>query len=80
MNTKLKRDMKFALLYKDITLIVQKKCVKCIRVCKAPNRFYTIFKQLDIKTIINSSFFFFFLIKLCHYDIPYKNKHIGNKN
>ena len=55
------RDIEFAPLYKDITLNVQRKCTKCIRVYKVPNRFYTIFKQLefDIKTIIDSFFFFF---------------------
>ena len=61
MNTKLKRDMKFTLLYKGITLTIQGKCVKCTKVYKAPNRFCTIFKQLelDIKMIIDSVFFFF---------------------
>ena len=46
-------------LYKGITLTVQKKCVKYTMVYKAPNRFCTIFKQLefDIKTIIDSFFF-----------------------
>ena len=48
------RDMKFVLLYKGITLTV---------VYKTPNRFCTIFKQLefDIKTITDSFFLFFFL-------------------
>ena len=47
--------MKFMSLYKGITLTVQKKCVKYTMVYKAPNRFCTIFKQLefDIKTIID---------------------------
>ena len=51
--------MKFVSLYKVITLTVQGKCTKCTRVYKAPNRFYTIFKQLefDIKTIIDMIFF-----------------------
>ena len=50
--------MTFVSLYKGITLIIQGKCVKCTRVYKAPNRFCTIFKQLefDIKTIIDSVF------------------------
>ena len=50
------RDMTFVSLYKGITLIIQGKCVKCTRVYKAPNRFCTIFKQLefDIKTMVNS--------------------------
>ena len=54
--------MKFMSLYNGIILIVQGKCAKCIRVYKVPNRFYTIFKQLefDIKTIIDSFFFFFY--------------------
>ena len=58
------RNMKFVSLYKDITLTVQGKCAKCTRLYKAPNRFCTIFKQLefDIKTIINSFFFFFYQI------------------
>ena len=53
--------MKFMSLYKGIILIVQGKCAKCTKVYKAPNRFCTIFKQLefDIKTIIDSFFFFF---------------------
>ena len=60
--------MKFVSLYKRITLTVQGKCVKCTKVYKAPNRFYTIFKQLefDIKMIIDSFFFLFlpnYLIK-----------------
>ena len=61
MNTKLERDMKFVLLYKGITLIVQEKCVKCIKVYKAPNSFCTIFKQLelDIKMIIDIYIFFY---------------------
>ena len=48
--------MKFVLLYKGITLTVQGKCAKYTRVYKTPNRFCTIFKQLefDIKTIIDS--------------------------
>ena len=52
--------MKFVLLYKGITLTVQGKCAKYTRVYKTPNRFCTIFKQLefDIKTIIDSFFFF----------------------
>ena len=52
--------MKFVSLYKGIILTVQGKCVKCIRVYKAPNRFCMIFKQLefDIKTIIDSFFCF----------------------
>ena len=55
------RDMKFVSLYKGIILTVQGKCVKCIRVYKAPNRFCMIFKQLefDIKIIIDRKFFFF---------------------
>ena len=59
--------MKFVSLYKSITLIVQGKCAKCTRVYKAPNRFCTIFKQLefDIKTIIDS-FFFYQTISLKH--------------
>ena len=59
MNKKLKRDMKFTLLYKSITLTIQGKCVKYTRVYKAPNRFCTIFKQLelDIKMIIDSVFY-----------------------
>ena len=54
-------NMKFVSLYKGITLIVQGKCAKCTMVYKAPNRFCTIFKQLefDIKTIIDSFFSFF---------------------
>ena len=50
--------MKFMSLSKGITLTVQGKCVKCTRVYKTPNRFCTIFKQLefDIKTIIDSFF------------------------
>ena len=61
MNTKLERDMKFVLLYKGITLIVQEKCVKCIKVYKAPNSFCTIVKQLelDIKMIIDIYIFFY---------------------
>ena len=67
MNTKLERDMKFVLLYKGITLTVQVKCVKCLkcvkctRVYKTPNRFCTIFKQLelDIKMIIDIYIFFY---------------------
>ena len=56
------RNMKFVSLYKGITLTVQGKCAKCTRVYKAPNRFCTIFKQLefDIKTIIDSLFYFIF--------------------
>ena len=48
------RNMKFVSLYKGITLTVQGKCAKCTRVYKAPNRFCTIFKQLefDIKTLL----------------------------
>ena len=59
------RNIKFMLLYKGITLTVQRKCAKCTRVYKVPNKFCTIFKQLefDIKTIIDS--FFFFFTKLC---------------
>ena len=59
------RNMKFVSLYNDITLTVQGKCAKCTRVYKTPNRFCTIFKQLefDIKTIIDS---FDFFTKLCH--------------
>ena len=59
--------MKFMSLYKGIILIVQGKCAKCTRVYKAPNRFCTIFKQLefDIKTIIDS-FIFLFFTKLFH--------------
>ena len=55
--------MKFVSLYNGIILTVQGKCVKCTRVYKAPNRFCMIFKQLefDIKTIIDSFFFFFLL-------------------
>ena len=51
--------MKFVSLYKRIILTVQEKYVKCTKVYKTPNRFYTIFKQLefDIKTIIDSFFF-----------------------
>ena len=51
-------NMKFVSLDKGITLIVQGKCAKCTRVYKAPNRFCTIFKQLDfdIKTIIDKFF------------------------
>ena len=43
----------------QVILIVRGKCVKCTRVYKSPNRFYTIFKQLkfDIKTIIVIFFF-----------------------
>ena len=60
--------MKFVSLYKGIILTVQGKCAKYTRVYKTPNRFCTIFKQLefDIKTIIDSFFFFFlpnYLIK-----------------
>ena len=57
------RDIEFAPLYKDITLNVQGKCTKCVRVYKTPNKFCTICKQLelDIRTISNSVFFFFFL-------------------
>ena len=64
-NTKLKKDMKFALLYKGITLTIQGKYVKCTRVYKALNRFCMIFKQLefDIRTII---YFCIFFIKLFH--------------
>ena len=53
--------MKFVSLYKGITLIVQEKCAKCTRMYKTPNRFCTIFKQLefDIKTIIDMIFFFY---------------------
>ena len=56
------RDIEFAPLYKDITLTIQEKCTKCIRVYKTPNKFCTICKQLelDIRTISNSVFFFFF--------------------
>ena len=52
--------MKFVSLYKSITLTVQGKCAKCIRVYKTPNKFCTIFKQLEfaIKTIIDNLFFF----------------------
>ena len=68
--------MKFVLLYKGITLTVQGKCVKCTRVYKTANRFCTIFKQLelDIKTIINSSFLPNYVIKT----FPTKIN-IGNK-
>ena len=54
--------MKFMSLSKGITLTVQGKCIKCTRVYKTPNKFCTIFKQLefDIKTI-NDSFVFLFL-------------------
>ena len=54
--------MKFVSLYKGITLTIQDKCAKCIKVYKASNRFCTIFKQLefDIKTIIDRFFSFFF--------------------
>ena len=60
--------MKFALLYKGITLTVQEKCVKCTRVYKTPDRFCKIFKQLDIKTIIDSGFIIIIIIiiKLCY--------------
>ena len=66
--------MKFMSLSKGITLTVQGKCVKCTRVYKTPNRFCTIFKQLefDIKTIIDMIFFYqtmpltFSLQKLIH--------------
>ena len=53
--------MKFVSLYKSITLTVQEKCVKCTRVYKAPNKFCTMFKQLefDIKMIINSILFIY---------------------
>ena len=55
------RNMKFVSLYKGITLTIQMKCAKCTRVYKTPNRFCTIFKQLefefDIKTIIDSFVF-----------------------
>ena len=53
--------MKFVSLYNCITLTIQGKCAKCTRVYKAPNKFCTIFKQLefDIKTIIDNFFFFF---------------------
>ena len=53
------RNMKFVSLYKGIILTVQGKCVKCTMMYKAPNRFCTIFKQLefDIKTIIDSFYF-----------------------
>ena len=56
------RNIKFVSLYNGITLTVQGKCAKCTRVYKAPNRFCTIFKQLefDIKTIIDNFFFFFY--------------------
>ena len=59
--------MKFVSLYKGITLTVQGKCAKCTRVYKTPNRFYTIFKQLelDIKIIIDIYIYIFFT-KLCH--------------
>ena len=55
------RNIKFVSLYNGITLTVQGKCAKCTRVYKAPNRFCTIFKQLefDIKTIIDNFFFLF---------------------
>ena len=58
------RNMKFVSLYKYITLTVQRKYAKCTRVYKAPYRFCTIFKQLkfDLKTIIDSFFFFFYQI------------------
>ena len=67
MNTKLNRDMKFALLYKGITLTVQRKYAKYIRVYKTSNRFCIIFKQLEfyIKMTIDS-FVFLFFTKLCH--------------
>ena len=54
--------MKFVSLYKGITLTVQRKYAKYIRVYKTSNRFCIIFKQLefDIKTIIDSFFFFFY--------------------
>ena len=54
--------MKFVSLYKGIILTVQGKCAKCTMMYKTPNRFYTIFKQLefDVKIIIDSSFFFFY--------------------
>ena len=44
--------MKFMSLSKGITLTVQGKCIKCTRVYKTPNKFCTIFKQLefDIKS------------------------------
>ena len=56
------RNMKFVSLSKGITLTVQGKYAKCTRVYKTPNKFCTIFKQLefDIKTIIDSFFFFFY--------------------
>ena len=54
--------MKFVSLYNCITLTIQGKCAKCTRVYKAPNKFCTIFKQLefDIKMIIDNFFFFFY--------------------
>ena len=60
--------MKFVSLYKGITLTVQEKCTKCTRVYKTFNRFCTIFEQLefDIKTIIDSFFFFYQTMSLRH--------------
>ena len=62
------RNMKFVSLYNGITLTVQGKCAKCPKVYKTPNRFCTIFKQLefDIKTIIDSFFFFYQTMLLRH--------------
>ena len=66
--------MKFVLLYKGITLTVQGKCAKYTRVYKTPNRFCTIFKQLEfnIKTIIDSFFLFLFLPKYVIKTFPTK--------
>ena len=49
-------------MYKGITLTVQEKCAKCIKLYKTPKRICMIFKQLefDIKTIIDNFFSFFY--------------------
>ena len=55
----LRGGVKFAPLYKAITLTIQGKCIKYTRVYNAPNRFCTIFKQfeVDIMTIIDKKIF-----------------------
>ena len=52
--------MKFAPLYKGIILIVQGKCVKCIRVYKTPNRFVGFLNNLSL-TLRQFFIVFFFL-------------------
>ena len=55
--------MKFAPLYKNITLTVEGKCVKYTKVYKTPKRFCMIFKQLELNIRNNFLFFYFLLPK-----------------